>query len=928
MERRLNIPAHEIIDSEDLLSTNKFSQNLNKRDIPQADKEKFKRYYTSQRPQDPTADLQQGILIKKESQKTIKTERISVIDIDTRNVDKNRYPQPSSFVLPLGKTFYNIKTIELVNTSIPNTDQTITENPIEIRNNRISWQNEEDRDLGIVLASIQPTDGDPDKFDIIIENHGQENQVRLGNFYVKISGSTSTPSVDGERYCEIIDSNTLRVPFVGGIAATATGTVDLGFPIYTVTLTAGNYNATSLATEIQTKLNLVKRRNQTGLIFHYFTVEVNLDTDVMTFSSYITKQLPTNPIDSSVGSGILTVNAQNHGFKTGDYMLMIGAKSTGGLNNQTLNGLFQVTTISKDVFTYEVNDRASIAQAGGGSSIKIGTPSNFRLMYHTAKSLIVNNIGYADEDSSETLDANPITTKVIKPDSITHVPGTITFTCLSHGLQQNNSVVVDSISVGVEPTVTTATDHGIKSEQVYLFYQHSDPPFNGVVPIIVTGNNSFRLQSVQVLSTTVGTGIVKHGGDTIKLAGIKTIPVIEDKVLLVENVTTDTFEVKVTVDEIDDDTISDTIIRTEQITVKKTAHKFNSISSIVAQGTKALITTKTHHNLNGKKFENATLETTAINTIDIETVVEHNLATNDTINITGSNTSPNVDGTYLIQVIDSLIFRISYTGGLTNPGTATINTGDTVVFSNTDCVPSLTTNALGNPLFWINKVDDISFYIDITLTQNGSTGTIGRDNSFSLYRLESDVKGSSDIGGIPLAVLNHQYFDITDILDEDTFMFRCGNYATKTVTGGGVSAKISSQKHGLRKFQANTTDGTSSSVLYKSISLEGENYLYLCSEGLGTVYSPGNEKVGDIFAKLILDQQPGKMCFDSFISAPKMFNPPMGVLKELAFDIRRYDGYLFNFNNTDISFAVRVTEIVDQIRDSNMSSRTGTSDLY
>jgi hypothetical protein len=135
-------------------------------------------------------------------------------------------------------------------------------------------------------------------------------------------------------------------------------------------------------------MNLVKRRNGTeDDNYHYFTVDVNLDTDVMVFRSYITKQLQGNPLTVIGGSGIVTVNSISHGYKAGDYVLIIGAKSTGGLTPSLLNGLFVIDVLNSDSFTYEINERASETANGGGTTCKTGTPSDFKLIFDTAKSI-------------------------------------------------------------------------------------------------------------------------------------------------------------------------------------------------------------------------------------------------------------------------------------------------------------------------------------------------------------------------------------------------------------------------------------------------------------------------------------------------------------------------------------------------------------
>ena len=950
--RIINNDPHEDMESEDLLSTNVFISSTSTDDIGDLQKDQFRKYYENKQRSTqvkkiidkvntdydffanaPTSNFSKNsVVINKTNANVIKTEKLSIIDIDTRSRNTFLYPEPSHFITELGKTFYNIKQIELVSTAIPNTDQTITNTPIQIRNNRISWQNLEDGELGI-YKNITLEANVANYVDLVIPSHGLSTQLRDGNFYVKISKSTSSPSIDGERFAVILDSDTLRIPFTGSITTTAIANVDTGYPSYTVELTPGNYNADTLSTEIAKQMNLIKRNNNTGDFFHFFTVDISLDTDVMSFRSYITKQLSTGPISTSIGTGVVSVTSLAHGYKTGDYVLMIGVKNIGGLVASLLNGLFQVTVVNSDSFTYEVNERASAAAEGGGATVKTGKPSEFRLIFDIAESLIVNNIGFPNEDSSQFIGVSetPVSTKVLSITDAQIVGGYVRFSSVSHELEGANITTITNISTGVTPTVTTSTNHNLGSkEEASITYIHTNPVLNGFYSITVTGNKTFILNTVDVVSNSGGTGSVKGGGDRIQLQGFRSIPSILDNIYVVENVTANTFDIETALTSIQISSISETIIGTEQVFILHPGHGFNSLTSIVASGTtKGLITTLTNHGLDGTKYESVTAESIILNTVDI-TIVGHGFSTSDTVFITNSVTSPSINGTYVIQVVDLDIFRISFIGGVVAPATCDVNIGSTVVFSNTDSVPDISTDVNGNTEYYIHKISDNQFEIDtgFIITTPGTTGIVGREQKISLHRVESSEIGGDNLGGIPLDILNHNYHNVEKIIDEDNYMMRVGRYAKFNVSSGSSNTVVSSQIHGFRTFQSNTYNGEDSGVLYKSISLEGENYMFLVAPNLHTVYSPGNETVGDIFAKILIDQPPGVMMFDSFISAPRIFNPPLASLKSIEISMKRQDGYLFNFNNIDYSLSLKVTEIVDQIEGSNISSRTGVSDIY
>jgi hypothetical protein len=359
-------------------------------------------------------------------------------------------------------------------------------------------------------------------------------------------------------------------------------------------------------------------------------------------------------------------------------------------------------------------------------------------------------------------------------------------------------------------------------------------------------------------------------------------------------------------------------------------HRFNNIQSITdGGGNRALITTQTPHNLIGTKFLSCSYSTTVINTVGITTPTAHGLSTSDIVQISAS-TGTVINGDYYVQVVDATNFRITYIGGAPVSGTCNVNVGNTTVFTNTNSVPSIDTNNLGEVKYYVDVVDATSFYVDVgfTITTPGTMGILGRDQKVSIHRVVADKPGGDTIGGIPLNNINHSYHKIEQIVDENQYMIRVSGYATASYSGGGSEVVVSSQIHGYRVFQSNTYDGQETGILYKSISLEGENYLYLVCNGLRAVYSPGNESLGDVFAKLLLSEPPGLMIFDGFISAPLEYNPPLAFINSFTFDFKRQDGYNFNFNNTDLSFSMRITEIVDTIGGTGISSRTGTSDIY
>ena len=174
------------------------------------------------------------------------------------------------------------------------------------------------------------------------------------------------------------------------------------YPVYEVELRIGSYLATTLQTEIANTLAKVKRQKQTG-DFHYFVVNLDIDTDIVTLTSLILQQLEVNPFSVVANSNLVTINMPNHGFgeigtKVDIYIL--GTKNLASIQSSTLNGSHTATVISDSSLQYEVNVKATETAVGGGNTIKLGQNSPFQLLFGENKNTIAPNIGYPLENSS------------------------------------------------------------------------------------------------------------------------------------------------------------------------------------------------------------------------------------------------------------------------------------------------------------------------------------------------------------------------------------------------------------------------------------------------------------------------------------------------------------------------------------------------
>jgi hypothetical protein len=202
----------------------------------------------------------------------------------------------------------------------------------------------------------------------------------------------------------------------------------------------------------------------------------------------------------------------------------------------------------------------------------------------------------------------------------------------------------------------------------------------------------------------------------------------------------------------------------------------------------------------------------------------------------------------------------------------------------------------------------------ITISIPGTTGIIGISNDFYLY-------GAQSVGGIQSNMINNNLYTVREIIDINTFTFMIPSiFANFTETGGGTNCYISSLFHGFSGIQTNTKNN----LLNRSINLEGENYCFITCPQLDTIQNTGLIK--NIFAKIILDQAPGYICFN-YLSNPKQFNTvPLSSLSELEFSVVNYDDSKYEFFDLDYSFTLEVTEVLDTTNLFNHSSKRGLID--
>lgn len=734
------------MNSNNRLFTNKFIENLDSSDISSNQKEQFRRYHeerianqnrkkyldvskippkVSKNDKDIVNSTDVYSNLTKfsanevshrdtgafSSTQVLKFEKRTIVSLDTRDRDINKYPDQNDFKAFLGKTFFNVKSIELVSTEFPNTDQVIKDTPIELQNNLITWQNEEDISYNI-YSNLDMFTTEIDYVDIFLPGHG----YTVGSSIIaRLFNNTDSNLVDGERELSVINDGTFRFPYQGGVVGGSKTDLDLGIPTYTVVIKPGNYTASTLAEEMTIQMGLVRRSKGSNIPeedrdFHNFTVSVNLDTDVITIDSVVATQLQIDAISTTFNSTTITVNQPEHGFKTGDRVKMVGIKTFAGIPATVLNGDYNVNVSSSHVFTYEVIVKANETVDGGGNTILSCRDAPFRLLFDTENTKIQFNTGFPDEDSSEPINSiDPITTKALKISSVDIIStDKVRFTTIEqHGLQAVQIKNISSITKYVpadefsQPVITTIASHGIYiPTRITVRGSNSTPNIDGTYIGTPIGANTILVTTL-LISNTGTTGQVVYGQDKIKIFGLQTVPnILINPVYFVENIPSTTqFDITFKATQIDIESIPNSIIGTSHIYVNHPNHGFNQLSKITQLPSNfANITTFVPHTLVGSRTTGITITVDLVEP-DIFTVAlpRHGLSTSDTIaiqDIISPYSALNIES-ITVDIIDenTLSFTRSLNPLIFTPGlniyNATIISGDIVTLSNTNSIPSI-----------------------------------------------------------------------------------------------------------------------------------------------------------------------------------------------------------------------------------------------
>jgi hypothetical protein len=709
------------------------------------------------------------------------------------------------------------------------------------------------------------------------------------------------------------------------------------YPEYNVQLRIGSYISTSLQTEMTNKLATVKRRDRVG-DYHYFIVTLDIDTDIVTFTSLILKQLSNNSIQTSENTSNIQVSLTDHGYEDGEIVYLQGVKTLAGIPSSTLNAAHKITRINKDAFQFEVNVKAAETLQGGGNTVKTGRIAPFKFLFGERAATVAQNIGFPLENSSDLI-----------------------------------KTYIKSINNLYQANIVTKTAHGLTSSVIGTLCTVSasgtTPSINGNKRItqIVSPTSFYVLLDSSLVIETYNTGQVTISGVT---RDIQSITNVASNTILVSTFTDHNFGSGQSIT-LYNTTTTPNLDETYTIVNVFGTDSFVIPGSLPSGGSSPPGGIIRIAGLDGYIAKNNpfTTHTTVITgiTLGVSTTTftcpNHKLKVGDTITFFNFTSVPNLTLNsqiiYAVPSSNSIVLNValsSYLPDSITNGTAKIGTGvfsvsfpghgfnKVVSIQNTTGFPTgqtygnlllvqtqLAHNFIDNQMvrlaetnstpvvdggynIKVKSTDTFTIPYSFPLTSNGNSGITSFNHNFYLYGVKS-------VGGIDPNYINNNLFTVRDILDANTFTFyNKSQQASVSETGGGNTAYISSLLHGFNGEQTNTKN----SLLNRSINLQGENYAFLCCPQLATMMNTGN--VNNVFARITLDQSPGSMVF-SYLSNPKRFDTvPLNQLNELEFSILNYDGSYYEFNDLDYSFTLEITETVDVAEGFQISSRRGITD--
>lgn len=601
--------------------------------------------------------------------------------------------------------------------------------------------------------------------------------------------------------------------------------VDLGFPVYSITIPTGTYNYRALETQLNLQLHSsdLKRRDGNGTP-HFFVVTLDGATDKVSFSSIIPQATVSDPLQVQKDTNRIRVTAHNHGFVTGDSVRVLGVQGIlGGISAAELNGSFIITvplisgTPSADYFEYEVANvarGASNNMNGGGKSVQIGKEAPFQFTFQENPTNASRLLGFPPENSSL-----PI------PDSYL----------------QTYTVQVSDVVTG-EMTLIVAIGHGLTvGDRIYL-------------------RNFIVSPSIYAA--------VAHRGEFYVHA------VVSPDVFVIDYATTYVSDV------------SFASISTRIVTMYMPNHGFNRIAEFSCVDGRVHVVSLFPHNLNiGQKIF-VRCDLSRVRDFAGAFVVVDVLDDDAAVLVpVMAVTSPSIDGQAPVDIVSQtvdptdgsvIIVTGSATGLAVGEQAQLVARGLTLPLKQSQV---LVTKIISETSFIIEQLANPMGAFDIPLNASPDgilrDGILLNDQDFTLYNV-------SPVGGLTTRDLSDTRFSVRTVLSPDYFVFTTLTGFANFFDLGGGQMRISSSAHGWRGTQ---TNDQATGQVYRPMALTGDTYCFLRVPSLGkhsTIINTGS--VTNILGKVQLTAPPVTTLFNTAVSGSLEFRDgPLPSLSTIDF---------------------------------------------
>jgi len=189
---------------------------------------------------------------------------------------------------------------------------------------------------------------------------------------------------------------------IGGVTG-----VNAVFREYVASVTPGNYDASSFATEIQSQMSAVRRDAPTAIPIanplHTFTVSIDTVTDIVTFSSVKSSTVP-QPFRMQANSSTVLVTHNAHGFSNGNRIVVSDTISFAGVDAAFFNREHIILNVTTNAYEFIINTvsvlepEVQITAQSGGPSVQIGRGINWRLLWSKGGTP-ASILGFSGEDT-------------------------------------------------------------------------------------------------------------------------------------------------------------------------------------------------------------------------------------------------------------------------------------------------------------------------------------------------------------------------------------------------------------------------------------------------------------------------------------------------------------------------------------------------